>query len=118
MKTTVSIIKMVANMVAITIASLCLFEALAPVEETQVPDSYTAEVLPAKPTKVERLIEKHDCWTGEAPKDMTGKMPGGVVVSAPNAGPIYDRNQHMVGYALDQIFNVQDHNLTVHAFCR
>jgi len=31
------------------------------------------------------LVAKHDCWTGAAPADMEGKMPGHVVVTKAGA---------------------------------
>lgn len=58
------------------------------------------------------LVEEHGCWTGEAPKDMEGKMPGHVVTQKGLGG------QRVVGKALDQIFNGTDHGLTVYGFCR
>ena len=62
------------------------------------------------------MAAAHDCWSGGAPRDMTGKTPGHVIVSvdgqARYAGP------HLVRLALDQIFGQGDHGLTVHAFCR
>lgn len=36
---------------------------------------------PAVPNKVAALIAKHDCWTGQAPADMEGVVPGHVVVT-------------------------------------
>lgn len=63
------------------------------------------------------LVERHGCWTGEAPADMEGKFPGHVVVSAPGHGPQY-RGQAMVEKALGQLFDGEAHGLTVYAFCR
>lgn len=63
------------------------------------------------------LIEAHDCWTGEAPADMAGKVPGRVVATLPNGTPVYG-GQHMVSKALAQVFDGADHGLTVAAFCR
>lgn len=62
------------------------------------------------------LIEKHKCWTGEAPADMQGQMPGHVVVTK-GVAPVYG-GSHLVGQALEQIFEGKDHGLTVHGFCR
>lgn len=62
------------------------------------------------------LVAAHDCWTGEAPADMAGVLPGHVVVTM---------NDHtrlggsvLVGKALKQIFEGVDHGLAVHGFCR
>lgn len=64
------------------------------------------------------LVAAHDCWTGAAPADMEGVLPGHVVVTvAGGAGPEY-RGERMVGLALDQIFHGAPHGLVVHAFCR
>jgi hypothetical protein len=64
----------------------------------------------------EALIVEHNCWTGAAPLDMAGKIPGHVVVIAD------DEARHggtrLVDKALQQIFNGVDHGLTVVGFCR
>lgn len=62
------------------------------------------------------LVEKHDCWTGEAPADMEGKMPEHVVVTV--KGEAKYAGSVMVGKALEQIFEGADYGLTVHGFCR
>lgn len=62
------------------------------------------------------LIAEHDCWTGAAPADMVGVLPGHVVVIVDGV-PQY-AGQRMVGKALDQIFGDIDHGLTVVGFCR
>ncbi|WP_067434147.1 hypothetical protein [Nocardioides jensenii] len=73
---------------------------------------------PAVPNKVAALIAKHDCWTGQAPADMEGVVPGHVVVTKHGAtAPTYGGSR-LVGLALDQVFNGADHSLTVHGFCR
>lgn len=73
----------------------------------------------------EYLIEKHDCWTGAAPSDMEGVLPGHVVVTFPGAvAPTYGGDK-AVGIALEQLAHDEvipgdgeDHGVTVHAFCR
>lgn len=62
------------------------------------------------------LIEAHDCWTGTPPADMTGVIPGHVVVTI-NGAHRY-AGERMVGKALDQTFGNTNHGLTVVAFCR
>ena len=60
-------------------------------------------------------VEKHDCWTGEAPADMQGVVPGHVVVTVdgvPRLG-----GERMVAKALEQMFDGVDHGLVVHGFC-
>lgn len=62
------------------------------------------------------LIDAHDCWTGAAPADMVGVLPGHVVVTVD--GVTRYAGQRMVGKALDQTFGNKDHGLTVVGFCR
>lgn len=72
-----------------------------------------AVVTEDKPTKAERLVERHGCWTGQAPADMAGKVPGHVVLAKGGyQGP------ETVRLALEQTFQNADHGLTVVAFCR
>src|SRR5688500_5950654 len=66
-------------------------------------------------TPAEQIAEAHDCWTGQAPSDMEGRMPGHVVVTR-KGRTVYSTAQ--VGPALEQLFAGSDHGLTVHAFCR
>lgn len=58
------------------------------------------------------LLEAHDCWTGEAPADMAGVIPGHVVTQNGYQGAA------AVGRAFEQIFDGADHGLTVYGFCR
>lgn len=64
------------------------------------------------------LLAKHDCWTGEAPADVT--IPGAVVVTMDDAvAPKYVATDAMVGDALDKAFGGADHGIyEVHGFCR
>lgn len=62
------------------------------------------------------LVAEHDCWTGEAPADMQGVLPGHVVVTVDGATRY--AGERMVGKALGQIFEGVDHELVVHGFCR
>lgn len=62
------------------------------------------------------LIAKHDCWSGEAPADMAGRLPGHAIV-ATGAAPRYV-GSGLTGKALDQVFSGADHGLVVYAFCR
>jgi hypothetical protein len=63
----------------------------------------------------ERLSDRHDCWSGNAPADMAGEIPGHVVVTY-EGRTVY--SAALVGPALEQLFDGTDHGLTVHAFCR
>jgi hypothetical protein len=75
-----------------------------------------ADVAPM-PGGPEWLVARHGCWSGEAPADMEGVLPGHVVVTTPDGVTRY-AGPRMVGRALDQVFSDVDHELTVHAFCR
>ncbi len=67
-------------------------------------------------TSTAALIAAHDCWTGEAPADMAGTIPGHVVVSVD--GVARYAGERMVGRALEQVFDGVDHGLAIHGFCR
>lgn len=80
-------------------------------------DEQVMEIRPAHPGSPAALIEAHDCWTGEAPVDMAGKIPGHIVVSPAAQAPRYAGGR-MVSKALAQTFGGADHDLIVHGFCR
>ncbi|QIX28259.1 hypothetical protein ncot_17930 [Nocardioides sp. JQ2195] len=67
---------------------------------------------------VERLIARFDCWTGEAPADMQGQVPGHVIVTHPGDDHPVRGGEFLVGKALDQLFAGAANHLQVHAFCR
>ena len=69
----------------------------------------------ADATEVRRLIDEHDCWTGRAPRDMTGEVPGHVVATV-SGETTY--SAELVGPALESVFGTPAPGLTVHAFCR
>lgn len=71
---------------------------------------------PPVPTPAAILIHEHDCWTGEQPADMAGRLPGHVVATLPTGRTVY--SHHLISEALDQTFNHTDHHLTIHAYCR
>lgn len=62
------------------------------------------------------LVAEHDCWTGEAPADMQGVVPGHVVVTVDGSTRL--GGERMVGKALEQLFEGADHGLIVAGFCR
>lgn len=84
-------------------------EAVVGEAQTQV-DRPVAEGSP------QALLEKHGCWTGTAPADMQGVIPGHVVV-AEGSTPEY-RGAVMVSKAFTQIFDGIDQGITVYGFCR
>lgn len=71
----------------------------------------------AHDTRIAQLLHDHDCWTGKAPADMTGKMPGHVVVTT-RGGRIVYGGPRLVDAALDQVFNGTKRHLIVGGFCR
>lgn len=81
-----------------------------PGEMQMVPTETTA------PTQAEVMIAANDCWTGDAPADMAGVLPGHVAIT--RDGDLTLGGTRLVSKALDQIFNGTDHDLTVVAFCR
>lgn len=73
---------------------------------------------PAEPSRAQLLIEKHDCWTGDAPADMKGKIPGHVVLTLKNGRTVYHGDLG-VEAALQHVFEGPLPGIrTVHAFCR
>jgi hypothetical protein len=69
------------------------------------------------PSKIDRLFESGECWTGEAPKDV--EFPGRVVVTLKAGDEPVVRGPKYVGLALEQIFEDADHGIyRVHGFCR
>ena len=81
-----------------------------------MPAQTTIEHVPSK-TYAQRLMDKHDCWSGEAPADVW--MPGHVVVrysddiAARYAGP------KAVHDALEFTFNDATNGVAVvYGFCR
>lgn len=85
--------------------------------ELGITDSQLQVVRPTAPGSARSLIEKHDCWTGRAPADMAGKLPGHAVVSFRNLAPAYV-GTNGVGPALEHVFEARHPEITVHAFCR
>ncbi|MGH3350874.1 MAG: hypothetical protein ACRDPS_09435 [Nocardioides sp.] len=71
---------------------------------------------PLAPGSPAALIERHDCWSKESPRDMAGRLPGHAII-ATGATPRYV-GADLTGKALDQVFAGTDHGLVVYAFCR
>lgn len=84
-------------------------------EQAQV-RSVTPDSAHSVPSPTEKLVKANGCWTGEAPADMTGKIPGHVVVTV--KGETRLGGPRLVGKSLEQIFEGAQHGLYVHAFCR
>lgn len=76
------------------------------------------------PAPVERhagglsLMDQHGCWSGDAPADMVGELPGHAVVTWPgDTAPSYDGDR-AVGAALGHVFDGTHPRLKVWGFCR
>jgi hypothetical protein len=76
----------------------------------------TADTVDSQPSAVQRLLAGHDCWSGRAPADMAGRLPGHVVVSVGAGRPRY--SARMVKPALAHVFDDAHPAITVHGFCR
>lgn len=77
-----------------------------------------AEMMQIRPTaegSPAALLADNDCWTGEAPANMQGVIPGHVVVTVDGVARV--GGERMVGMALGQLFDGADHGLLVHGFC-
>lgn len=77
----------------------------------------TAQKAPATIPTARYLLDQHHCWSGEAPKDMRGQIPGHVVVTRPDGSTTY-AGRRLTGQALGQLFAGERHGLTVWGFCR
>lgn len=73
---------------------------------------------PAPAGSPQRLIEDHDCWTGEAPPGMRGRLPGHAVVTWPGDDQASYGGPRTVDAALGHVFDGEHPDLLVHAFCR
>lgn len=69
------------------------------------------------PDRVAQLVTRHGCWTGQAPADMQGQLPGHVVVTPAGATEPIRGGSLWVGRALEHAFDGKHPGLTVHAFC-
>lgn len=95
-------------------AVLAGFATLAP---RQAPSILPSEPTPAPvrevESRVELLLERHDCWTKNGPD---GVIPGHAVVTID--GRARHVGDQITGQALEQLFDGADHGLVVHGFCR
>lgn len=91
--------------------------SLLPATMVMAPPPAPAPVAP-EPSVAEVLIEEHDCWTGAAPADMEGVVPGHVVMTLKNGKTVYHADRG-VEAALQHVFDKPLPGITeVHAFCR
>jgi hypothetical protein len=71
------------------------------------------------PSYAQRLADLHDCWSGRAPADMAGEVPGGTVMKpAGSQVPVYRHSPHAVQVALAHVFEGRHPGVLVYAFCR
>lgn len=99
----------------ITLLSLAIESAMIPGQMALVQhQSQPAGVVEFDPAA--ELVDQHDCWVGNPPVDQVGEIPGHVVVTADGEARYGGRN--LVHKALQQIFEGDDHGLTVYGFCR
>jgi hypothetical protein len=73
---------------------------------------------PAPTGSAEWWIDRHDCWTDEAPPDMQGRVPGHAVVTWPGDDEPSYGGRLVVQAALAHVFEGKHPDLVVHAFCR
>ena len=78
--------------------------------------SWQPALLSAADEAAADLVREHRCWSGRAPRDMVGRVPGHVVAvrrgaAVYGAGPLVDAS-------LRQVFDGIDAGLRVIAFCR
>jgi hypothetical protein len=83
----------------------------APVEVTTARDSVDPST-----TAGQRLMHKHDCWSGQAPAEHAGKVPGAaVVIPAGSDKPVH--GPAWVDPAFEHVFEGKRPGLTVLGFC-
>jgi hypothetical protein len=67
--------------------------------------------------RVERILDRRDCWTGEAPADV--EVPGGVVLKGYGAETRFYGSDVIVGEALGHLFAAPVDSIeVVVGFCR
>lgn len=99
---------------ALLVASFATFQAVQ--GETIAVTPAEVPLASVKTPEAMRLLADNNCWTGDAPANMVGVLPGHVVVTVNGDATL--GGERMVGMALEQIFNDTDHGLTVHGFCK
>ncbi|GAB3988956.1 hypothetical protein GCM10028771_02810 [Nocardioides marmoraquaticus] len=106
-----------AAVVGAAVAAGVMATSADPTLERREPEQ-PAAATPGNPVMAEalRLVEYYGCWTGDAPADMRGEVPGHVVVI--DAGEAVYGGDRLVGLALRQVFDGEDHGLVVAGFCR
>jgi hypothetical protein len=93
---TATLVRAVLNAVVVATAFLAVAVASGLAADPAAPVVSSGRA----PVPGERIIEAHDCWTGVAPSDMKGQLPGHVVVTR-EGRTVYSAAQ--VGPALEQL---------------
>lgn len=76
-------------------------------------------IQPDAPGSPEGLMKKHGCWSGEAPKDMEGVIPGHVIIRMDGEIAAKYRGAKYVGVALDHLFTKPNPRVAeIVGFCR
>jgi hypothetical protein len=115
-----TLLRAVLTPVFILAAGAAGYAAVSHLPATMVmaPPPAPAPAAPAEPSRAEVLIAKHDCWTGAAPADMEGVVPGHVVMTLKNGKTVYHGSLG-VEAALQHVFDAPLPGIkAVHAFCR
>lgn len=64
------------------------------------------------------LIDRHECWSGAAPRAWEGVTPAGVVMTRPGThSPVHLTSQRAVDRALAHVFAAPEPGMWVHGFC-
>lgn len=87
--------------------------ALAYQQVAPQPEPISYEDVQEQPSRAEVLIERHDCWTSDAPADMRGELPGHAVVTVGGRVRYTDSTA-----ALEHVFHSEHPQMVVHGFCR
>lgn len=64
------------------------------------------------------LMDRYDCWSGDAPKDMANKVPGHVIIRPENKGTVVYGGPKMVHLAFEQLFKNAPTEHEIFGFCR
>lgn len=110
-----------AAVLCVALPSLSAGGDPAPQDPTSTDVVATVDAENAAVVRAARLLERHDCWTGDAPADMVGVLPGHVVLTVDTAGELHTSygGERQVGRALDHLFATPDPGVVrVHGFCR
>jgi hypothetical protein len=84
---------------------------------TQIEVRQLAET-PPSPSRVDVLMERHDCWRGDQAQPADVWLPGHVVISPPGTTRAVYRGRNATTLALTQEFGGVDRGIVVHGFCR